>query len=92
MGITNILDCVRALKVSNSEGYNRLFRRIIQNGINLLMDPMTVLLKFIYESKVILWKIAKVSPIPKKAQSLTCLIIDQFQTCAVHQIFLKILF
>ena len=68
MGRDAILDCVASLKVKNAEGYDRIPQRIIKDGINHLIAPLSMLFKLIYETKQIpdQWKIAKVTPIPKK--------------------------
>lgn len=68
MGKEAILDCVGSLKIKNCEGYDRLPQRIFKDGINHLVNPLTCLFKLIYDKKKIpdQWKIAKVSPIPKK--------------------------
>ena len=68
MGKEDILHCASTLKVKNCEGYDRLPQRIIKDGIDHLVGPLTVLFRSIYNTKVIpdQWKIAKVNPIPKK--------------------------
>ena len=68
MGRDAILDCVASLKVKNAEGYDRIPQRVIKDGINHLIAPLSMLFKLIYETKLIpdQWKIAKVTPIPKK--------------------------
>ena len=70
MGREAILDCVSSLKIKNSEGYDRIPQRIIKDGIELLIAPLTFLFKLIYDTKTIpdQWRIAKVNPIPKKGQ------------------------
>ena len=62
------MDCVSSLKVKNSESYDRLPQRIIKDGIDHLINPLTNLFKAIYETKTIpdQWKIAKINPIHKK--------------------------
>jgi hypothetical protein len=90
----DIIECVSTLKIKNSEGFDRIPQRIIKDGIDILIDPITSLFKSIYETKLIpdQWKVAKVCPIFKKALKMKFQIIDRFQTCVQCQKFLKSLF
>jgi hypothetical protein len=67
IGKEAILDCETSLKFKNSERFDRIPKRIIRDGINHLINPLTSLFKSIYETKQIpdQWKI-KVYPIPNK--------------------------
>ncbi len=68
MNREDIIECVSSLKIKNSEGYDRIPQRIIKDGIDILIAPITSLFKSIYENKQIpdQWKVAKVCPIFKK--------------------------
>ena len=64
----NILKAVSSIKMKNSEGDDRIPQRIIIDGINILLRPLTVLFGKIYETKEIpeQWKLAKITPVHKK--------------------------
>ena len=64
----NILECVKTIKIKNNEGYDRIPQRILVDGINHLITPLTHLFSLIYTKKIIpdQWKIAKVVPLFKK--------------------------
>jgi hypothetical protein len=48
MGKGAVLDCVASLKVKNPKGYDRIPQRVIKDGINYLIAPLTMLFKSIY--------------------------------------------
>jgi hypothetical protein len=68
MSCTNILDCLKEIKTKNCEGYDRIPQRILSDGAELLVFPLTTLFEKIYSQKNIpeQWSIAKVIPIHKK--------------------------
>ena len=77
----NFNDYSLCLKYNNSEGYDRIPQRIIKDGIEQLIAPLSFLFKLIYDTKAIpdQWRIAKVNPIPKKGQKMKSVTIDLFQ-------------
>ena len=94
MGRDAILDCVASLKIKNAEGYDRVPQRIIKDGINHLIVPLTVLFKLIYETNEIpdQWKIAKVTPIPKKGSKNDLTNYRPISTlCSMSKIFEKLI-
>ena len=66
----DITNCVKSLKVKNSEGYDRIPQRVLIDGIDHLILPLTELFNKIYHKKSIpsQWKTAKVVPIHKKGK------------------------
>ena len=68
MSCTNILECLKEIKTKNCEGYDRIPQRILSDGAELLVFPLTTLFEKIYSQKKIpeQWSIAKVIPIHKK--------------------------
>ena len=64
----NILKAVKSMKIKNCEGHDGIPLRILIDGINILIAPLTVLFNKIYNQKKIpeQWLIAKIIPIHKK--------------------------
>ena len=64
----SILECVKTLKLKNCEGYNRIPQRILVDGIDKLINPLTELFTLIYNKCCLpdQWLIAKTIPIHKK--------------------------
>jgi hypothetical protein len=91
MGRDDILDCMSSLKIKNFEGYDRIPQRIIKDGIDLLIVPLSFLFKLIYDYKTIPyhWRIAKVNPIPEKGQKMKSANIGLSQIFVQHQRSLK---
>ena len=58
-----ILKCVDGLKLKNTEGYDRIPQRILIEGREPLMGPLTNLFKLIYRDQVIIKKIMCFPPI-----------------------------
>ena len=67
MGPAEILKCLTNLKGKNSEGYDRIPQRILRDGAESLVKPMSKLFKLIYDNTTIpeQWKIAKTIPVYK---------------------------
>ena len=63
-----IISVVGTMKVKNSEGFDRIPQRVIIEGINHLLKPLTNLFKLIYTQKQVpeQWLLAKTVPIHKK--------------------------
>ena len=60
---------LNALKLSKSEGFNRIPQRILVDGAEILAAPLGGLFERIYNQKKFLkkkWSVAKVIPIHKK--------------------------
>ena len=64
----NILACLKDIKVKNCEGYDRIPQRILADGAEILVKPLTSLFERIYNQNKIpdQWSIAKVIPLHKK--------------------------
>ena len=79
MTSTDILECLKSIKNKNCEGYDRIPQRILRDGANELIIPLTGLFQRIYTQKTIpeQWSISKVIPVHKKAQNAILKIIDQ---------------
>ena len=68
MSCANVLECLKEIKQKNCEGYDRIPQRILLDGAEILVTPLTILFGKIYNEKSIpeQWSIAKVIPIHKK--------------------------
>ena len=66
MSSVNILECLNEIK--NCEGFDRIPQRVLNDGAEILIHPLTILFEKMYTQKTILaqWLIAKVIPIHKK--------------------------
>ena len=68
MTTRNVLEALKSIKIKNCEGYDRMPQRILNEGCNLLLQPITRLFELIYVSKSIpqQWSISKIIPLHKK--------------------------
>ena len=64
----NCMEALRSIKIKNCEGYDRIPQRILNEGKEILINPITKLFNLIYEYKTIpeQWSISKIIPIFKK--------------------------
>ena len=51
---SNVLDCVSKIKLKNTEGYDRIPQRILVEGRDALIVPLTELFRLIYRDKLFL--------------------------------------
>ena len=65
---TDIIACIKTIKIKNCEGIDRIPQRILVDGADHLVAPLTYLFKLIYTRKEIpaQWRMAKVTPVHKK--------------------------
>ena len=65
---SDIMECVKSLKIKNCEGYDRIPQRILSEGIEILVTPLTGLFKLILAQNKIpdQWRVSKTIPIHKK--------------------------
>ena len=63
----SVKECMQSLKVKNTEGYDRIPQRVLVDGVDILVNPFSVLFNKIYYEKSIpeQWLIAKTIPIHK---------------------------
>ena len=68
MSSADVLSCMSSIKIKNCEGFDRIPQRILVDGANILINPLSKLFQKIYFQKEIpeQWLIAKVTPIHKK--------------------------
>jgi len=68
MSSCEIIECVKTIKIKNIEGYDRIPQRILVDGIDHLVRPLSHLFSLIYNNNELpsQWLIAKVCPIFKK--------------------------
>ena len=94
MSKNEIIVAVKSLKTKNCEGYDRLPQRILIDGIDVLINPLTLLFEKIYKSNSIpeQWLISKVTPIHKKGDKTK---IENYRPisnlCSVTKIFEKLI-
>ena len=57
-----------SMTIKNSEGYDQIPQRILIDGIDILINPLSQIFALIYRDKLIpeQWLIAKITPIHKK--------------------------
>ena len=62
-----ILSCIKSLKNKNSEGFDRIPQRIIVDGADVLINPLTEMFKRIYFQRTVpdQWLISKTIPVYK---------------------------
>lgn len=67
MSKLEVMECLKTLKNKNSEGYDRIPQRILKDGSDILVAPLSGLFTRIYNQKTIpgQWKISKTIPIFK---------------------------
>ena len=63
-----ILECIKGLKIKNTEGYDRIPQRIIIDGGMVLCRPLENLFRLVYRDKCVpgQWLISKIIPVHKK--------------------------
>ena len=68
MTCENIRRAALSIKMKNSEGDDRIPQRVLIDGIEILLGPLTNLFKNVYEKKEIpeQWKMSKITPVHKK--------------------------
>ena len=68
MSSANILECLKDIKIKNSEGFDRIPQRILADGAEFLLIPLEIIFEKIYNQNAIpeQWTIAKIIPLHKK--------------------------
>ena len=90
----DILECVKSLKVKNCEGFDRIPQRILSEGINSLLAPLTGLFNLIFSQNSIpeQWRTSKTIPIHKKGPKQN---IENYRPisnlCSTSKIFEKLI-
>ena len=46
-----ITECIKSLKIENTEGYDRIPQRIISKALDALSKPLTKLFELVYREK-----------------------------------------
>ena len=67
---SNVLKAMKEIKLKNSEGEDRIPQRILVDGMNQLIGPMSTLFEKIYNQKKIpeQWLMSIVTPVFKKGK------------------------
>jgi hypothetical protein len=67
MDRASVRECITSLKTKNSEGFDQIPQRVLVDGVDYLLDPLTCLFKLIYEEIRVpdQWLVAKTIPIFK---------------------------
>jgi hypothetical protein len=90
----DVLIAMKSLKIKNCEGHDRIPLRILNDGIQFLLQPLSMLFTKIYESKIIpeQWLISKILPIHKKGSTKN---IENYRPianlCSCSKIFEKLI-
>ena len=68
MSITEVEKCIKSIKLKNRKGYDRIPQRILVDGVDHLLPPLTKLFIVIYTEKKIpeQWRLSKIIPVHKK--------------------------
>ena len=68
MTSTNIRKAITTIKMKNAEGDDRIPQRVLIDGVEVLLEPLTKLFTKIYEKMAIpeQWKMSKITPVHKK--------------------------
>ena len=68
MSNDNILECLKDIKIKNCEGFDRIPQRVLADGAELLVTPLSTIFQKIYDQKKIpeQWSVSKVIPLHKK--------------------------
>ena len=80
----NIIKILKNLKIKNCEGFDRIPLRVLNEGAERLVKPLSALFRLIYDQKTIpeQWKTAKIIPLHKKVPRMTSPITDLSLTYA----------
>ena len=72
MSRQEIFKCVQSIKMKNCEGYDRIPQRILVDGLEVLIEPMTKLFSLIYRDFQIpgQWLMSKITPVHKKGKKM----------------------
>ena len=67
MNSSDVRECILSLKSKNSEGFDRIPQRILVDGVEVLLQPLTYLFGQIYEQKQVpeQWLVSKTIPVFK---------------------------
>ena len=68
MSFSEVEKCIKSIKIKNCEGYDRIPQRVLNEGIEHLLSPLSILFRSIYNSKCIpeQWRFSKIIPVHKK--------------------------
>ena len=68
MTLKNVSNAMKSIKIKNCEGYDRIPQRVLNEGMEILLQPTQKLFNLIYINKAIpeQWSISKIVPIFKK--------------------------
>ena len=92
--MNDVAECIKSLKIKNSEGFDRIPQRILIDGLNPLLKPLTDLFTLIFKNNIIpkQWLISKTIPIHKKGPKSN---IENYRPianlCSVTKIFEKLI-
>jgi hypothetical protein len=67
MNSSDVRECILSLKSKNSEGFDRIPQRILVDGVEILLQPLTYLFGQIYEQRKVpeQWLVSKTIPVFK---------------------------
>ena len=94
MSIGEVEICIRSIKIKNCEGYDRIPQRVLIEGIDHLLNPLSKLFTLVYSQKTIpeQWCLSKLSRFTRKVIIWRLRITDHLQTYVVAQRSLRDLF
>ena len=89
-----IIECIKSLKIKNTEGYDRIPQRIIIDGMEALSKPLIKLFELVYREMKVpgQWLISKIIPVHKKGDK-KC--VENYRPvanlCCISKIFEKLI-
>ena len=94
MSINEVENCIKCIKVKNCEGYDRIPQRVLIEGLEHLLCPLSKLLESIYVSNEIpeQWLFSKIIPVHKKGNKS---VIENYRPvanlCSASKIFERLI-
>jgi endonuclease/exonuclease/phosphatase family metal-dependent hydrolase len=95
MDTKSVMECVKSLKIKNSEGWDRIPQRVLVDGIDVLIGPITTLMNMIYTQRTIpgQWLVSKTIPVFKNKGSQAN--VENYRPisnlCSITKIFEKLI-
>ena len=81
MSRSEIIESVKCLKIKNNEGYDRIPQRVLIDGLDVLIEPLTKLFAMVYKDCQVpgQWLISRIIPVHKKGNKQ---VIDNYRPVA----------
>jgi hypothetical protein len=89
MDPASIKECILSLKSKNTKSFYRILQRVIFDGLNEQISPLSKLFALIYKKRSVpnLWLVTKTLPVVIKKNTMKA--TDLSSMCAQHPKYLK---